>query len=66
MNKIIDFSLPVFMDQKYTEETISFLEETFSRFITDNDLWDSFKMDPELLKHQFIHFAFNCLPNTID
>ena len=66
MNKIIDFSLPIFMDQKYTEETISFLEETFSRFITDNDLWDSFKMDPELLKHQFIHFAFNCLPNTID
>ena len=66
MNKINDFGLPVFMDQKYTEETISFLEETFSRFITDNDQWDNFKSDPELLKHQFIHFAFNCLPNTID
>ena len=62
MPKFTDLHIPQFENQIHTEETISFLEETFSRFIGDNDLWDEFNRDPEIVREQFMNFVIVNLP----
>lgn len=62
MPKFTDLHIPQFENQIHTEQTISFLEETFSRFIGDNDLWDEFNSDPEIVREQFMNFVIVNLP----
>lgn len=62
MPKFTDLHIPQFENQIHTEQTISFLEETFSRFIGDNDLWDEFNRDPEIVREQFMNFVIVNLP----